>query len=60
VEIDLLFQVIIEEGGLDVHVMHTPTLLGHQCEETNGLHPRNRHEGVVEVDSLPLDEPARH
>ena len=40
--------------------MYTPTLLGCQREETNGLHPRNGREGIVEVDSLLLDEPACH
>jgi hypothetical protein len=40
--------------------VHTPSLLGSQREETNGLHPCDRREGVVEVDSLMLDKPARH
>jgi hypothetical protein len=41
--------------------VHTPSLLGRQHkEETNGLHPRDGREGVIEVDSLLLDEPARH
>jgi hypothetical protein len=60
VDIDLFLQVTIEEGRLDVHVVHMPSLLGHQCEETNGLHPHDRCEGVVEVDSLLLDEPMHH
>ena len=59
-DVDLL-QVTIEEGGLDVHVMHMPTLLGRQREEeTNGLHQCDGREGVVEVDSLLLNEPTRH
>jgi hypothetical protein len=61
VDEDLLLQVTIEEGGLDVHVVHTPSLLGYQRkEETNRLHPHDGHEGIVKVDSLLLDEPARH
>jgi hypothetical protein len=28
VDVDLL-QVTVDEGGLDVHVVHTPSLLGH-------------------------------
>jgi hypothetical protein len=58
VDVDLLLQVTVEEGGLDVHVVHTPSLLGCQREEeTNGLHPCDGRECVVEVDSLLLDKP---
>ena len=32
VEVDFLLQVTVEEGGLDIHVVHTPTLLGRQRE----------------------------
>jgi hypothetical protein len=60
VDVDLLLQVT-EEGGLDVHVVHTPSLLGCQRkEETNGLYACDGREGVVEVDSLLLDEPTSH
>ncbi|KAG8094539.1 hypothetical protein GUJ93_ZPchr0012g20822 [Zizania palustris] len=42
-------------------MINTPTLLGCQREEdTNGLHPCNRSEGIVEVDSLLLNETACH
>jgi hypothetical protein len=34
VDVDLFLQVTVEEGGLDVHVVHTPSLLGRQREET--------------------------
>ena len=61
VDVDLLLQVSVEEGGLDIHVVHTPSFLGRQREEeTNRLHSRNGREGVVKVDSLLLNEAARH
>jgi hypothetical protein len=40
--------------------MDAPTLLGCEGEETHGLHPCNRRGGVVEVDSLLLDEATCH
>jgi hypothetical protein len=42
-------------------VVDTPTLLGSQRkEESHGLHPCHGSEGIVEVDSLPLQETSRH
>jgi hypothetical protein len=39
----------------------TPTLLGSQCkEESHGLHSCHGSEGIVEVDSLPLQETLCH
>jgi hypothetical protein len=35
-------------------------LLGYQCEDTDILHACDEYKGVVEVDSLLLNEPARH
>jgi hypothetical protein len=41
-------------------VVDAATLLGCEGEETHGFHPCNRREGVVEVNSLLLDETMRH
>jgi hypothetical protein len=42
-------------------VIGTPTLLGSQRkEESYGLHPCHGSEGIVEVDSLPLQETSCH
>jgi hypothetical protein len=41
--------------------MDTPTLLGSQSKkESHGLHPCHGSEGIVEVDSLPLQETSCH
>ena len=59
VDVDLLLQVTVDEGRLDVHVVGAPALLSCQHEkEMHGLHPCNRCEIIVEVDSLLLHEPA--
>jgi hypothetical protein len=58
VDVDLLLQVTVEKGRLDVHVVDAPALLGCQREEeTHGLHPRKKYEGVAKVNSLLLHEP---
>jgi hypothetical protein len=57
VHVYLLLQVTVKERRLDIHVVDTPTLLGSQRkEESHGLHPYHGSEGIIEVDSLPLQE----
>jgi hypothetical protein len=41
-------------------VVDTPTLLGSQRKESHGLHPCHWSEGIVKVDSLPLQETSCH
>jgi hypothetical protein len=55
-----LFQVVVKERRLDVHVVDTPTLLDSQRKESHGLHPCHGSEGIIEVDSLPLQETSCH
>jgi hypothetical protein len=61
VHVDLLLQVDVKEHRLDVHVVDTPTLLDSQRkEESHGLHPCHGSVGIVEIDSLPLQETLYH
>jgi hypothetical protein len=61
IHVDLLLQVAIKKHRLDVHVVDIPTLLGSQRkEDLHGLHLCHGSEGIVKVDSLPLQETSCH
>ena len=58
-DVDLLLEVAIEEGGLDIHVMDMPAITSRKCkQDSSKLHPSNGRKGVIEVDSLLLEESA--
>lgn len=58
--VDLLFQVTIEEGGHDVHVMHTPERLSRQSKDRDRFHARDWRECIIVVDAFLLDETVCH